>query len=148
MPITPVEATPTWPGSTPSSSAAAACIASAVSSPRRPSPTFEQPELAATARSRPSSACFETITGAPTRALVVKRAAETVSGSSETSTPTSRPSGLMPAATPAALKPAGSAWGSSSRACAGAATQRERKNVAVRSTLTRAPRSRAGRASG
>ena len=105
VPITPVEATATCPASTPSSSAAADCIASAVSTPRGPSPTFEQPELATTARRRPSSASRETITGAPTRALLVKRAAETVSGSLDASTPTSRPSGLMPAATPAARNP-------------------------------------------
>src|SRR5918992_1194491 len=134
-PITPVEATPTWAGSTPSCSAAVDCIAAAVARPRPPSPTFEQPELAATARRRPRSACFETMTGAPTRALVVKRAADTVSGASETSTPTSRPSGLIPAATPAARKSAGRACGSSSRTCPGASTQRERKKV------TRAARS-------
>src|ERR687891_2219562 len=136
-PITPVEATPTWAGATPRCSAALDCIAAAVSRPRRPSPTFEQPELAATARRPPRSACFETMTGAPTRALVVKRAADTVSASSDTSTPTSRPSGLIPAATPAARNPAGRACGSSSRTCPGASTQRERKKV----TRARAPRS-------
>ena len=129
MPITPVDATPTCPGSTPSCSAAADCIASAVSRPRCPSPTFDPPEFATTARSRSSSAWRETITGAPTRALDVKRAAETVASWSETSTPTSSPSGFSPAATPAARKPAGRASGSSSRTCAGDSIQRERKNV-------------------
>ena len=78
VPMTPVEATTTWSGSMPSASAVAACCASAVSSPRRPSPTFECAALAATARSPPSRAWRDTTTGAPTRALVVKRAAETV----------------------------------------------------------------------
>ena len=142
VPITPVEATATRPGSTPSSSAAADCIASAVSTPREPSPTFEQPELATTARRRPSSAWRETITGAPTRALLVKRAAETVASSLDATTPTSSPSGLMPAATPAARNPAGSACGSSSLTCSGASTQRDLKKV------TRAPPSPEGRASG
>ena len=52
MPITPVDATPTCAGSIPSASAASPCIARAVSRPRSPSPTFEQPEFATTARSR------------------------------------------------------------------------------------------------
>ena len=104
-------------------------MASAVSTPRGPSPTFEHPELAATARRRPSSASRDTITGAPTRAFVVKRAAETVSGSLDATTPTSSPSGLMPAATPAARNPAGSPCGSSSVTCPGASTQRDLKNV-------------------
>jgi hypothetical protein len=128
-PITPVEATATRSGSMPSGSAAVACMARAVSSPRRPSPTLEQPEFATTARSPSSRASCVTITGAPMRALLVKRAAEAVSSESERRTPTSSPSGLMPAATPAARKPAGSAVGSSSRACAGRSTQRERKKL-------------------
>ena len=139
-PIMPVEATPTRGASRPSSWAAAACMATAVSRPRRPSPTLEQPEFTARARSRATSASRVTVTGAPTRALVVKRAADTVSSESDTSTPTSSPFGLIPAATPAARKPAGRAWGSSSRACLGASTQRELKK------LIRGPRSRAGRA--
>ena len=52
VPITPVEATPTWSGSTPSASAAAACMAQRGLERRaRPSPTLELPELATTARS-------------------------------------------------------------------------------------------------
>ena len=128
-PITPVDATPTCPGSRPSLRAAAACIAAAVSRPRRPSPTLEQPELATTARRPARAACLDTITGAPTRAFVVKRAAETVPGASDTSTPTSSPLGLMPAATPAARKPVGSSVSRASPAWTGASTQRERKKV-------------------
>ena len=142
IPITPVEATPTCAGSTPIRRAAASCIAAAVSSPRWPSPTFAQPEFATTARRRLSSACFDTSTGAPSRAFVVKRAAETVSGASETSTPTSSPLGLMPAATPAARKPVGSSVSLASPAFTGSSTQREEKK------LTRAPPSRGARASG
>ena len=126
--MTPVDATPTSSGSSSSSSATARCIARAVSRPRSPSPTFEQPEFATTARSPSSRASFEAITGAPTRAFVVKRAADAVS-SNETSTPTSRPLGLSPAATPAEQKHFGSASGSSSVTCAGFSTQRERKKV-------------------
>jgi hypothetical protein len=149
VPITPVEATATCSGSRPSSPATAACIASAVSIPRSPSPTFEQPEFAATARNPSSGACFETITGAPRRALVVKRAADTVSAASEATTPTSSPSRLIPAATAAARKPCGSSCPSSSSTCAGRSTQRERKKVAGAAlSLIRAPPSPAGRASG
>jgi hypothetical protein len=142
LPMIPVEATPTWAGSTPSSSAASSWVARAVSMPRSPSPVFEQPEFATTARRRSRADCLDTITGAPRRAFVVKRAADTVALSSDTSTPTSSPSGLMPAAAPAARKPAGSAVGSSSVTCEGRSTQRERKKV------TRAPRARRGPASG
>ena len=69
---------------------------------------------------------------------VVKRAADTVSGASETRTPTSSPSGLMPAATPAARKPRGSAVGSSSPACAGCGAPR----FIAKATARSSPRSR------
>ena len=128
-PITPVDATPTWSGSSSSSSATARCIARAVSSPRSPSPTLEQPEFATTARRASSRASFDAITGAPTRAFEVKRAADVVVSAVDTSTPTSSPFGLSPAATPAEQKHFGSACGSSSVTCAGLSTQRERKNV-------------------
>ena len=105
-------------------------------------PCWSRPSWPPRRAGRRAARSRETITGAPTRALVVKRAAEVVCGESETSTPTSSPSGFSPAATPAARKPAGRACGSSSRACAGACTQRERKK------LTSAPPPRAGRASG
>ena len=54
-PITPVEATPTRPASTPSAPAAASRIARATSRPRSPSPTFALPLFTTTARSRASS---------------------------------------------------------------------------------------------
>src|SRR5204862_5852939 len=102
------------------------------------SPTLEQPEFATTARSRSSADSFETITGAPTRALVVKRAADTALGDSQNRTPTSSDSGLSPAATPAARKPPGSVAASSSRTCAGASTQRDPKKLTAPSaTATR-----------
>ena len=68
-----------------------------------------------------------TSTGAAGRALAVKRAALTGTGPSQTSRPRSvRPLGLMPQATPAARKPAGSGTsGPRSRTCAGRGTQRE-----------------------
>ena len=97
--------------------------------PRSPSPVLEPPEFARTTRRPSSAASRETITGAPTRALLVKRAAEVVAGSSDTSNPTSGPSGFRPAATPAARKPAGRAVGSSSDTCSGRSIQRERKKV-------------------
>jgi hypothetical protein len=111
----PVDATPTREASRPRSSPASACEARAVPSPRSPLATFELPELASTARSPSSRASEDTATGAPTRALDVNRAAEVVSGSSDTSRPTSSPSGLIPAATPAARNLAGRDVGSSSR---------------------------------
>ena len=81
LPITPVEATPTCAGLDPQElDPPARWVARAVSSPRSPSPTLEQPELATTARRFPVSASREAITGAPTRALVVKRAADTAPG--------------------------------------------------------------------
>ena len=66
----------------------------------------------------------------PAVPVAVKRAALTGARASHTSRPTSGlPLGLIPAATPAARKPAGSpASRPSSRTCAGAGTQRERKN--------------------
>ena len=70
---------------------------------------IEPPELATIGRSRSRADSLETITGAPSREFVVKRAAEVVSGDSDTSTPTSSPSGFSPAAVAAAWKPAGSA---------------------------------------
>ncbi len=140
-PITPVDATPTWSGSSSSSSATARCISRAVSRPRSPSPTFEQPEFATIARSPSSRASFEAITGAPTRAFVVKRAADVLS-SNDARTPTSSPFGLMPAATPAEQKHLGKASDSISVTCAGFSTQRERKK------LTRGPPSRRSPASG
>ena len=127
-PITPVEATPTCAGSSPSPSAAAACIASAVSRPRWPSPTFEQPELAATARRPPRSARRETITGAPTRALLVKRAADTVSAASETSTPDVEALGLDAA-----------------RHAGGAEAGRQRGRLRPRGVCRSAPPSASGR---
>ena len=96
----------------------------------------------------------------------VKRAALTVSGPSETSTPRSgAPPGLIPHATPAALKPCGSPP-ERSVTFGGGCTQRERKNPgecaglpaprsdrvapppAPLNRLTRFPRLRAGRTSG
>ena len=78
------------------------------------------PEFATTAR-MPSSRqrSWVSITGAASTPERVKRAALTVSGASETSSPRSRaPEGLSPQATPAARKPAGSPP-SSSVTCAG-----------------------------
>ena len=117
-------------------------MARAVSIPRSPSPTFEQPELATTARSRSSAASLETITGAPSRALVVKRAADTVSGSSEATTPTSSPSRLDPgghARRPEARRKQGA--GRARPRARGRSTQRERKKVecSERPRVTRAP---------
>ena len=126
-PITPVEATATDAGSRSSASAAVACCAWAVAMPRSPSDTLALPEFTATARRPARSASWETTTGAASRALAVKRAAETDSRS-DTISPTSGPSALMPAAKPAARKPSGRAVGSSSVTCPGRSTQRERKN--------------------
>ena len=78
-PITPVDATPTWSGSIPRASAAAACAARAVSSPRSPSETLALPAFATIARSSSVRASLLTATGAPTSALEQKRAAETTS---------------------------------------------------------------------
>ena len=110
VPITPVEATPTWSGSMPSSLGRGGLLrACAVSSPRWPSPTFERAGVGGH-RAQPAEAApaRDTITGAPTRALVVKRAAETVLGLvGRRARPRRAPRGLRPAATPAARKPAG-----------------------------------------
>ena len=51
---------------------------------------MEQTAFATTARRRCVSASREAITGAPTRAFDVKRAADTVAAWSEKSTPTSK----------------------------------------------------------
>ncbi len=96
-----------------------------------PVAAFAQPELARIARS-PSSWQRSRLssTGAAGVAVAVKRAALTGRSASQTSSARSGlPLGLIPHVTPAALKPAGSpASRPSSRTCAGAGTQRERKN--------------------
>ena len=142
VPITPVEATATWPGSTPSSSAAAACIAAAVSRPRCPSPTFEQPELAATAR-RPSRRASSRDDHRGAHAGV-RREAGGGHGAGRVRRHHSDIEALRldPRRDPGGPKPAGSDSGASSVTCWGASTHRDVKNV------TRGPPSPAARASG
>ena len=140
-PITPVEATATCSSWTPAAIAAAPCMRAASSSPRRPVAAFALPALTTTARSASSrQRSWQSTTGAARTPERVKRAAETVSGSSETSRPRSRsPDGLIPARTPAARKPAASP--SRSVTPAGGSTQREAQ-------LMPAPRARRARTSG
>ena len=109
-PMTPVDATATWSSGTPAHIAPAPCILAAASIPWPPVAALALPALTATARSWASLVRVRlTITGAARTPELVKRAALVVPGSSETSRPTSRPPlGLIPAATPAARKPAGS----------------------------------------
>ncbi len=157
-PITPVDATATCSGSRSSAAAAAACCALEVSSPRSPSATLAFAEFTVTARSAPRSADCDTTTGAATSALLVKRAADTVASLSETTRPTSAPSGCRPAWIPAERKPSGRAVGPSSVTCGGRSTQREAKKEraavlgrpapGLGSSLTSGPPSRAARASG
>ena len=101
--------------------------------PPRPAAGAERPRL-------------DTITGAPTRAFVVKRAAETVSGDIRDQHAHVEPLRLEPAATPAARKPPGSACDSSSVTCVGRldpARPEERRGA-----VTRGPPSPATPASG
>ena len=79
--------------------------------------------------------------GAAAVPLAVKRAALTGRSVSQISRPRSwLPLGLIPQTTPAARKPAGSpVSGSSSRTCAGTATQREPKNGRGGPSLERSP---------
>ena len=138
-PITPVEATATTCGSSPSAIPAAPCMRAASSTPRRPVAALALPELATTARSESSAQrSWHRITGAASTPERVKRAALTVPGVSETSRPRSVPPlGLRPAATPAARKPCGSPPGAST-AWSGNDTQR----------LMSAPPTRRARTSG
>ena len=139
--MTPVEATATRSCSTPTAAAAAACIRSATSMPWVPVAALALPALTTSARSaRISERSCVTSTGAASTPERVNRAALVVSGASLTSRPTSvAPEGLMPAATPAARKPAGSPGDAASRTPSGTSSHRERKK------LTRSPSSRRSR---
>jgi hypothetical protein len=130
-PITPVDATATRSSRTPDAIAAAPCMRAASSSPRLPVAAFALPELATTARSASSrQRAWHSSTGAASTPERVKRAAETVSGSAETSSARSgSPDGLMPARTPAARKPAASPPSGRSVTCSGGSTQRDANAV-------------------
>ena len=141
-PITPVEATATTSGSSPTAIAAAPCMRAALSTPRRPVAALALPALATTARSESSrQRSWHRITGAASTPERVKRAALTVPTVSETSRPMSTPPlGLSPQATPEARKPCGSPP-STSIAWSGSDTQRLADVIAI-------PRSRRARTSG
>ena len=128
VPITPVEASPTWSTSMPSSThgrlggQGGLDSALAVAHVRATRVGGHGAQLGEPGLARHQHRRAQ-------RALVVKRAAETVSSASEASTPTSSPSGLIPAATPAARKPLGSAWAPARVTNSGDSTQREAKKV-------------------
>ena len=128
VPITPVDATRHLVGLDPERLGGRGLHRDARSRARaRPSPTFECPRWRPRRAGRPCAPGCDTTTGAPTRAFVVKRAADTVSGASHTSTPTSSPSGFSPAATPAARNPPAARWGRARSRGRARSTQRERK---------------------
>jgi hypothetical protein len=129
-PITPVEQTATWSSLIPATIAPMPCILAAFSKPGRPVAALALPELTTTARSASSRVrSRHSSTGGAWVPEAVKRAALVASGASQTTTPTSgEPDALMPAATPAARKPAGSPSPSSSVTWSGRGTQRLEKN--------------------
>src|SRR5919204_2063043 len=149
-PMTPVEATATRSASTLATIAPAPCILAASSGPRPPVAALALPELATTARMAPSFVrSWVRSTGAARTPDRVNRAALVVSGASDTSSATSLPPlGLIPAATPAARKPAGSPPSGSSRTPSGTSIQREEKKRLVACSLKAAPSSRRNRTSG
>src|SRR5581483_7372508 len=106
-PMTPVEAGATSAASHPRASARQAAESSASFMPVLPVKQFAEPELTATARSRPArTRSWAMITGAALTRLVVKTPAA-VAGASATMIPRSLRSGSLrsPAATPAKRKP-------------------------------------------
>ncbi len=86
----------------------------------------------------------DAITGAPTRALVVNRAALTASGASQPARPTSSPDGFSPAATPAARNP----WASRRRRELGHVRRLLAPTARRRTRLTRSLPPPAARTSG
>ena len=93
-------ATATCSSCTPAAIAAAPCMRAASSRPRLPVAAFALPELTTTARSASSrQRVWHSSTGAASTPERVKRAALTVPGSEQTSSPRSgSPDGLIPAA--------------------------------------------------
>ena len=115
-------------------------MARAVSSPRSPSPTFELPELATTARRRSSRASLRHDHG---RAHA--RVRGEARGGDRVGLVRDEHAHVEPLRLDAgghaggAGSPAGSAVGSSSVTCAGRSTQRERKKVTRRPSVSRQP---------
>ena len=108
-PISPVEQTATSVTSAPIASAVHSAICRASARPARPVQALAPPELSTTAASRPSAtASRDHSTGAALNALLVNTAAAWASGPLLTTRARSgRPDALMPAVTPAAVKPLG-----------------------------------------
>ena len=106
-PITPVDATATAPRRDARHAAAAWRMLAACSSPGTPVAALALPELTTTARRPSQAACsMFSSTGAASVPERVKRAALVVRSEAQTSSPRSRrPLGLIPQATPPALKP-------------------------------------------
>ena len=106
-PMTPVEATTTSSAAQPKASAVRAAISRASARPASPVAAFAQPAFTTTARARPERRCSrDTSTGAAQARFWVNTAAAEQVRSATISARSSR-SGLIPAATAAARKPAG-----------------------------------------